>query len=427
MTPQRALICTYGTRGDVEPSLALAKALQTEGVEVLVATSVRFQDWIEAMGIACYPMSDESLAIIETPDGKILLEGGVSLFKRIATINRLKKQAHPINDELMRQTWEATRDFKPDFIVYHPKLFAAPHVAEKLGIPAFLAVFQPVVVPTSAFPPAGLPRIPLPGCNRLSYQLVHLSFSIFRKAISRFRQEILDLPPIHRAREVLFPAAMGTIPVLHAFSHHVLPRPDDWPDHAIMTGYWRLDKGTGYTPPPKLAAFIEAEPPPVFIGFGSMTSADPKELGQLVTGALRKAGQRGVVARGWADLAVDTADDIMVIEPTPYDWLFPQMAAVVHHGGAGTTAEGFHAGVPCAICPFFGDQPSWARISVDLGVGATPVPRHKLTEDTLAAAIDEAVSTPALRSNAKVLAGKLAAENGTENALRDIFQHLENR
>ena len=421
MPPRKILICTYGTRGDVEPFAALAKGLQASGCEVLLATSERFAAFARENNIPFSGMSDESLAAIDSPDGRAMLEGGMGLFRRIVAGIRLARRSGPINAALMRQVWETARHFDPDAIVYHAKLFATPHVAEKLGVPAFLGALQPMIAPTDAFPAMGMPSIGFPGYNRMSYRLVTASFGALRKSVNRFRGDALDLQTVRKARSVLFPPGAGTIPMLHAHGSAVLPRPDDWPGHAHVTGYWRLALPDGFLPPAELMTFLDSGPPPVFVGFGSMTSMDPKALGRLVAGALRDAGQRGVVAKGWAELDVETGDDIIAIPPVPYRWLFPRMAAVVHHGGAGTTGEGFHAGVPTLICPFFGDQPGWARLSVKLGVGAPPIKRNRLTQKRLAAGIAAATGDPALRKNAQMLASRLADEDGVGHAVSLIL------
>ena len=424
MSLKRALVCACGTHGDVEPALALEIGLQSAGFEVLFASSSRFEAFANNAGVAFFPMSDASLATLETPDGKAVLESGSGPFRRIAAGIRLARLSGPINDALMHETWTAAADFSPDIIVFNAKLFAAPHVAEKLKIPAFLAALQPMIVPTNAFPAMGLPELPLPGYNRLTYALAGKSIGVFRSRTNRFRQNVLGLPPVRSGSAVLFPPDGGTAGVLHAYSPAVLQRPPDWPESAHVTGYWRLDKSRDYSPPQELAAFLDRGPPPVFVGFGSMPSADPKALAKVVIKALRKAGQRGVIAKGWAGLEIEGDEDIIVIPPVPYDWLFPRLAAVVHHGGAGTTAEGFHAGVPCLICPFFGDQRGWAKLSVTLGVGAAPLPRRRLTEDRLAAGITEAVSNTRLRENATTLATHLRRENGVKTAVEVITQTL---
>ena len=421
MTPRRALICTYGSRGDVEPFLALAQGIRDAGCDVLLATSARFRAFVETHDVPFYPMSDALLEAIDTQDGQTILEGGVGILRRMAAGMRLARRSGPINAQLMRQIWEAAKGFSPDVIVFHSKLFGAPHVAEKLGIPAMLAMLQPMIVPTAAFPAMGMPSLKLPGYNKLSYTLVRSSFGALRKSVNRFRRDTLDLPPIRKPREVLFPQGAGTVPVLHAYSPAVLPRPKDWPSHAHVTGYWRIAETDEFVPPPELDAFLASGPPPVFVGFGSMTSTDSKSLGHLVTGALRDAGQRGVVAKGWAGLEIDGGEDMIAIPPVPYRWLFPRMGAVVHHGGAGTTAEGFHAGLPCVICPFFGDQPGWARISVNLGVGASPIRRNRLSQDRLATSIVEATTRTDLRVQAQALAARLQAEDGVATAVKLIL------
>ena len=420
MPSKRVLVFTYGTRGDVEPFLALAKGLQSAGVDVLLATSSRFRDFVEGFDVPFFPMSDESLAAIESPDGKLMLEGGSGLYQRVRAGIRLAKKSGPINDTLMRENWEAAAEYRPDIIVFSSKMFGAPHVAEKLKVPAVFGTLQPMIVPTNAFPALGLPYLPIPGYNRFSYSLVTKSFGFMRKSVNRFRQNVLGLQPVRSNKQVLLPKGLESTPALHAYSESVVPRPADWPKTAVVTGYWRLDKEADYTPSPELQAFLDSGPPPVFIGFGSMTSVDPKVLGQLATGALRKAGKRGIIAKGWAQLEVEPDDNIIAIPPVPYDWLFPRMAAIVHHGGAGTTAEGFHAGVPSVICPFFGDQPGWAKLSVALGVGAGPVPRKRLTEDRLARAINDATSSPRLRDTAKALAARLREEDGVARAVEII-------
>ena len=418
MSRLRVLLCTYGSRGDVEPFVALARGLLAEGHDVLLATSERFRGFVEAHRVPFFAMSDASLALIETPDGQAMLEGGAGWWRRIVAGIRLSRRSGPINETLMRQTWEAAQTFEPTAIVFHAKLFAAGHVAEKLGIPAYLGALQPMYAATAAFPAMGFPALGLPGYNRLTYALVRRSTGLFRRAINRFRREVLNLPPVRAGRDVLFPPGAGTIAILHAYSDAVLPRPADWPPEAHVTGYWRLAPDPSDTLSAELSAFLANGPAPVFIGFGSMTSTDGRALGALVAEALRKAGQRGVVAKGWADMDVDADGDILSIGPTPYPRLFPRMAAVVHHGGAGTAAEGFHAGVPSVICPFFGDQPGWARIATSLGVGPAPIPRDRLTADRLAAAIGQATTDPALNEKARHLAARLRAEDGVQTAIR---------
>ncbi len=417
MKGSRILIMTYGTRGDVEPMLALALGLKRAGMAVAIATSTRFAEWIGDYGIDALPISDDLLAMMDTPDGRMLLEGSSSVLARIRAGVRMQRAATPINVRMMFECASAADEFQPDLIVYHPKMFAGPHIAEKLAIPAVLAVFQPLFVPTADFPLAGLPDSRLPGWNRATYNLVALSMRFYRKRINAFRRDELGLEPVDAGGAVTMPPGAGRIPVLHAVSPHVIPRPADWPAHAHLTGYWPLQRGAEYAPPEPLRAFLEAGPPPVYAGFGSMMSADPAALAELLAQAFRKAGVRGVIGAGWAGLDTAASGDVFVTPPVPHGWLFPQTAAIIHHGGAGTTAAAFRAGVPSIICPFIGDQPFWARRAHQLGVAPPPLPRSKLTAEGLAVSIRDAVSNPAMRAKAKDLGKKLESETGVDNAV----------
>lgn len=423
----RILILTYGTRGDVEPFIALACSLIRRGHTVTFCTADRFGDWIKEFGLVFEPMTNASLDVIDTPDGKTMLEGSAGLLKRIAAGIRLTRTSGPINEAMSSDAWAAAKSARPDLIVYHPKVMAAPHIGEALGIPVVMGLLQPMVVPTRDFPPTGLPRLPVPGYNRFSYRLVRLSYAAFRKSMNRVRTEMLGLEPVRSGRDVLLPRGAGSIKMLHAISPAVVPRPADWPPEAMMTGYWPLMTPEDYAPPANLAQFIEAGSSPVYVGFGSMTSGDPAALQEIVVDALRMANVRGVIGSGWAGLNPLDTGDIITVQDTPHGWLFPRMAAVVHHGGAGTTAQGFRAGVPCVISPFFGDQPGWAERSVALGVGAPPVPRKKLNADNLARSIRVAVNDPSLRESAQTLARKLQDEDGLASAVSEIEDGLSGR
>jgi len=208
-------------------------------------------------------------------------------------------------------------------------------------------------------------------------------------------------------------------------SEHVIPRPADWPKDAHLTGYWILEPNASWQPSPELVQFLEAGPPPVYIGFGSMAGKEPEAKARIVIEALAKAGQRGIIASGWGGLqASDLPDSIYMIDEAPHHWLFPRVSTVVHHGGAGTTAAGLYAGKPSIICPFIADQPFWGQRVHALGVGPAPIAQGKLTADNLAAAIQTATSDENMRSKAAALGEKLRAEDGVANTVRLVGQYF---
>jgi sterol 3beta-glucosyltransferase len=213
---------------------------------------------------------------------------------------------------------------------------------------------------------------------------------------------------------------------LYAYSPHVVPRPDDWPAHHVVTGYWFLPPPAEWQPSEELRAFLSAGPPPVYIGFGSMMTQDPQKTTALVTQALSQAGQRAVLVGGWGALEGGSShsEDLLFINDVPHHWLFPQMAAVVHHGGAGTTGAALRSGVPSIVVPFSFDQHFWGDRVAKMGVGPRPLPYPKLTAQSLAAAITQAIGDPGMRERAAGLGANIQQEQGTAQALEHIHRVL---
>jgi UDP:flavonoid glycosyltransferase YjiC (YdhE family) len=224
-----------------------------------------------------------------------------------------------------------------------------------------------------------------------------------------------------------FAALAGTDhPSLYGYSEHVIPVPHDWSSQNHVTGYWFLEPSAEWRPPAELVAFLEAGPPPVYVGFGSMGSRNPEATADLVLESLRRTGQRGVLSSGWGGLTKsDLPDSVCMVGSIPHAWLFPRMAAVVHHGGAGTTAATLSAGVPSIVTPVMGDQSFWARRVSDLGVGPKSVPRRKLTVERLSDAIEAAVSDDTIRARSAALGEQIRAEDGTSRAVDLIEQWAE--
>jgi sterol 3beta-glucosyltransferase len=277
----------------------------------------------------------------------------------------------------------------------------------------------PTWVPTSAFPHVVAPDLKLGGWyNRLTHRLVGVTPRLlFGSVVTRWRQETLKLPPRPLFASELVRSNGQPVPTLLSFSPHVVAPPPDWPQSVRVTGYWFLDEGQGWQPPPSLLDFLAAGPPPVFVGFGSMAGRHPDRTARTVLDALAQSGQRGLIVTGWGGLSVpDPPPGVYVAEFAPYDWLLPHVAAVVHHGGAGTTAAGLRAGKPTVICPFVADQPFWGRRVAELGVGPVPIPQRRLTADRLARAIREAVTDVQMRRRAAELGVKIRAEDGLGQA-----------
>lgn len=415
--PLRIAIQTLGTRGDIQPYVALALGLQEAGFTVSFATSPQFEAFVTQHGLLFEPLPGDIVDLVQTPLGKAALSGR----NRLVSTFRLLRRIRPMFERLVEAQWAAARG--ADAIVYHPKAIGGVHIAEKLEIPAFVALPLPGLSPTRAFPSPMLPFVNLGPLNRASHLLVtRFGDLAFRRPVRRWREQVLGLS----GRANWLTLRGRPVPTLYAYSGTVVPVPDDWDENAVVTGYWFLDAVAAWQPPPKLVAFLKGGPPPVYVGFGSLPSADRESMTNLVLAALAKSGQRGVLATGWGGLSARQMPSYAcVIDGAPHDWLFPRMAAVVHHGGAGTTAAGLRAGRPSIVCPAFGDQPFWAHRVQALGAGPPPIPYPSLTADRLAAAIKRATFEPAFRDSAAAIATAIGREHGVANAVMFIQERLK--
>jgi len=287
-------------------------------------------------------------------------------------------------------------------------------------VPVILSVVLPMYTPTAEFA-VPLTTAKLGGfLNRQSYRLVPLISAPYSKVINEFRQELGLKPRGKVINEVRLPDGRST-PVLYGYSQHVVPRPADWPASTQAAGYWFLPPDDSWQPPADLEAFLQAGPPPVYIGFGSMVGTQPERLADTAVQALRQTGQRGLLATGWGGLQPgDLPDTVFKLESAPHDWLFDRVTAVIHHGGSGTTAAGLRAGKPSLICPFIGDQPFWGERVYQLGAGPKPIRQKQLTVDKLAAAISEMAGNEAMRARATAVGQALHTEDSIANAARFI-------
>jgi sterol 3beta-glucosyltransferase len=419
----KVFITTLGTRGDVQPYVALGQGLQAAGHTVTICTSASFEPFVRDHGLRYGHMTDELMRLVDSDSGREAMENTTGLFAWLQTAVKMMGDVKPLQRQLLLDSWAAAQEADPDVVISHPKSFGGPSIAEKLGVPAMLAQPLPMLVPTATMPNIVFPRLPLGGWyNRLTYTLaLKGARAQYGGLLQEFRRETLDLPKLPRGSDDLHMADGTPIPVLHAFSEHVLPRPEDWPAHVHVTGYWFLERTGEWRPPAGLLHFLDNGPPPVYVGFGSMSGRDPRRITRIVIDALQQAGVRGIIATGWGGLDADTLpESIFKLEQAPHDWLFPRTAAVIHHGGAGTTAAGLRAGRPTLICPFFADQPFWGERVHALGVGPEPLPQKKLTVEGLAERINTVTTDTAMQRRAAKIGARLRAEDGVANGVRII-------
>ncbi len=409
---------TFGTRGDVQPYIALSLGLLEAGHAVRIVTHQIFESFVKEHGLDFYPLDlDPRQALIN----QSLSELGNNPLR----INRwMEESFKSVLRDIFCATLDANRD--AELMLNSGLSFAGWHVAEKLEISALATYLWPVT--PSKHLPATTGKIPpdwLPfrgAVNFLSTKLNNqLFFNLLLPQVNQFRKEILDLRPMKSWEYWGIDSARSATALIYGYSPTVIPKPPDWKDNQQITGYWFLDAAEDYEPETVLDDFLMDGPAPVYIGFGSMVDHEQEEITQIIFNALQETKQRGILSGGWGGLGSgDTPDSILRIDAVPHDWLFPRMAAVVHHGGAGTTAAGLRAGVPSVIVPSFGDQFFWGWRVQKLGAGPKPIPRNKLTASKLAKAIEQAINDAAIRNKASIIGQKIRAENGVECAVQMI-------
>jgi sterol 3beta-glucosyltransferase len=420
----RITILTFGSRGDVQPYLALGLGLKAAGHDICVAAHIPFESFIRSYGIEFAPLKGNPTAQHSDPTWQAYhTRKSIFSYIRQGTIRFFR----PMLPSLLADCWQACQG--ADAIISTPAAgIAGFHIAEKLGIP-YYSVWTNPGVKTRQFPHPymaprmlGLQKILGQHFNRFSYDLIdRLFFAPIAPIVQQWRQNFLRLPPL--SAEV--GERMRRVPTLYAYSPAVVAKPADWSDRVQVTGYWFLECPPQWQPDPALVDFIQAGSPPVYIGFGSIIEQDPIAMTQLIVDAVMRSGQRAILDAGWANLGnMALPPQIYRIQSTdaPHDWLFPQMSALVHHGGAGTVGAGLRAGKPTVVIySLVTDYYFWGRRVADLGVGTPPIFRKKLSAAGLARAIHTAVTDPVMQQRAAALGKKIQSEEGVKQAVA-VFQ-----
>jgi sterol 3beta-glucosyltransferase len=409
----------FGSRGDVQPFLALAVALRERGHEVTLAAPGDFEALIGAYGIPYIRIPISTMEAGQTEFGKRVARGITP-----ATLIALWREVIPeMRRALLASTYEIAEAARgADLLFAHG--FTVPlaySIHQHVQVPLVLSIAAPVVSSRqySVFPPLPFGQRFF---NPLSQEiLVRLVLSYQIAPMNTYRREV-GLPKLS-AGNAAHLLSKAQLPVLMHYSRHLFPTPSDWNANVHVLGAWTLPAPADWTPPDALSAFLAAGEPPVFFGFGSMPVHDPAQVGRTISEALRMANLRGVLQAGIGGLTHEDKH-IITIGDAPHDWLFPRMAAVVHHGGSGTTHAALGAGKPALIVPFMADQPFWARRIVERGVGVAPIKPKKLTPENLAAALRTLTGDSALHQRAAEMGALLRAEDGLATACTLVEQYV---
>jgi sterol 3beta-glucosyltransferase len=421
--PSMLVTClTIGSRGDVQPYIALCKGLMAQGHRTRIATHGEFRGWVESHGIEFAEVAGDPAELM-----RVCVENGMFTIPFFIEAN---SKFRSWLDGLLLTAWEACQG--SDLVIESPSAMCGIHIAEALGVPYFRAFTMPWTR-TRAYPHAFAVRNAKMGgaYNYMTYTLFDNVFWTWTEGqINSWRVKTLGIRPTN-----LDKLQQNKVPFLYNFSPSVVPPPLDFSDWVKVTGYWFLNEGSDYQPPEDLAAFIKKARDDgmkiVYIGFGSVVVNDSRKLTEQIVNAVQKADVRCILSKGWSD-RFDKKDanvpdivlpsSIHAIRSAPHDWLFTQIDAVVHHGGAGTTGASLRAGKPTIIKPFFGDQYFFATRVEDLGVG---IHLSKATEHQLGKALWTAVHDDRMQTKARLLGEAIRAQDGVQTAIRAIYSDLD--
>ena len=412
-------IMAFGSQGDVQPYLALAVGLQREGYKVRFVANSNFAGLAAQYNLDFSPIQLDSFKFVQNREVQSWLESD-SIPNLILNTNRVIR---PMLDQLLVDVLDACHG--SDVIIYHS--YALPFVyyfGKYLHIRCIPASLHPM--PNRASPAilSNIRQSPSKTFNLLTHLLVHqISWQVFLPVVRKFWKGKADISFVGPYKNILSEGQ----PILCGYSPTVLPRPADLPEHVIITGYWSLDAHPGWGPDPELTAFLNAGPAPIYVGFGSMgNSVNNQDTANILLQSLAETGQRAVLATGWSGLGLGQRlpDTVFLLSNIPHTWLFPQMTAIIHHGGAGTTGTALSAGVPNIVIPHFGDQYFWGRRVAELGAGPEPIARKKLSVERLTQAISAATTDRKIIERASAIGAQIRAEDGIGRAVEVIRKYI---
>jgi sterol 3beta-glucosyltransferase len=408
-------ILTYGSRGDVQPFLPLARRLMEKGHSVKLAAPFRFKSFVEEHGIDFVSLAGDPEDL-----SRRLNNAGQNFVK---LLRELTNHAIEIGADVWRQTEEACKD--ADLILHTFTHAVGAHtLAREKGIPDIHIQTFPMFTPTGDYPNVTLPDLRFRSLNRLTHIFsAKITWWTSRIGFERVRRRA-GLAP----RKLYWPFAETpprlSTPILCAWSPSVLPASSDWPPHVHVTGYYFFSADS-YQPPTDLRTFLENGKLPVCITFGSMVNRDAERIDVIVRESLAKTGNRGIILSGWGRVKGSSSTDLLYLDSAPHDWLLARCHTVIHHGGAGTTAAGLRAGIPNIVVPFMADQPFWGRRVHDVGAGPTPIHVKNLSIENLTGALVEAESG-LLRKRSQTIGRQIVSEDGTGESMKWIEKYSNN-
>jgi sterol 3beta-glucosyltransferase len=404
-------ILTYGSRGDVQPFVALARGLQGQGHVVKLAAPHKFDELVISHGISFVPLAGDPEEI-----SRLINNAGTNPARIVTS---MRNYIFSVASQVSRAAFPACEG--ADLIIHSFLFIVGGHSwAREHNIPDVSVQTFPIFAPTREFPNVSVPNI---SSGALSYFSHWIATQIFWYGGNSGYEAMQRATPDGSFPKKLYwpfdvhPPHLRT-PLLFAYSPSILPRPRDWDAHTHVTGYFFLNEDA-YQPPVALTDFLAVGDPPICISFGSMVNRKANHIDQIVRDALKQTNNRGIILSGWGGVTHQSSNDLLYLESAPHDWLLPKCKLVIHHSGAGTTSAGLRAGIPNVVVPFTADQPFWGNRVHAIGVGPKPILVKNLSAKRLIQAIVEAESN-VIRERAQLVGQQIRSEDGVRDAVKSI-------
>ena len=417
-------ITTVGTRGDLQPYIALGLGLKEAGHEVLIVSSKNEEAFVKNYGLTFFSLNVDIQKLMDGEEVQEMSKGNNPL-KFILSHLKGSKKLKQLMVDTQAEIWSACQF--ADIIIFHPGMPIGFFIAQENKRISVMANPFPVIA-NSDYPAILFYTSPRLGklFNKITHKIFEkLFWSLSKSAVVEFWNKSVktkmnfSLSPTRQQID-------SGMPVINGYSNLFFHHSKHWNNNIHTTGSWFIDNEPNFIPPTELTNFIDNGEQPIYIGFGSMKDIESfKTTLNIITEALDQTKQRAVVGLGWSKLSYNESipSNIFLIESIPHSWLFPKMKIVIHHGGAGTTATGLRVGKPTIIIPHNADQPAWGQRIFELGVGSKPIKKTKLTANNLASAILFA-QQPNIISKADKLGQELRKENGVKNAVKIINDYI---
>lgn len=407
----KVAILTLGSRGDVQPYVALARELIMKGHEAKICTGASFRQFILENGVDFHKAEADLMALLESKEGKDVFNGGrYRLFK---ILKYAKEVITPAYRKSMDDFLAASAD--SDLIIYHPKTLVAPDIAEYLGIPCISLPPIPAVYPISEFPNIAVTADKNLGSvlNRLSYKATAFGETPYMKQINEFREECLHLPK-RKAGKLAYEVNGKKIPIIYPISPYLFQQVQSWRDKVYLSGFFFMDIGEAKLDE-ALLDYLESGSKPIVVSFSSMPLKDPDAFAHKLIRALKETGDRAVVLTGTSGLDFKNEDCIFSMDRVPHRLIFSRAKGIIHHGGVGTMSEALLSGVPQLMIPFAVDQPFWANLLHSKGYALKPLKESTLEISDLVKALRD-MEDEKYKKKAKEIREIVASENGLKNA-----------